>query len=108
MLVGSEDCLFLNIFTSRKINSRITEPYWPIAETFKSIESSVGEKDVNKLNPVLVWIHGGSFNYGSASAWSERIFNFVEKVFEGFNKHLSTRMFIFSLKMTESVWIVRL
>lgn len=40
---GSEDCLFINVFTTSKSNQSMT----------------------NKLMPVFFWIHGGSFNYGS-------------------------------------------
>lgn len=45
----SEDCLYLNVWTSRRRNGRVT-----------------------KLSPVLVWIYGGGFNFGTAS---DRIYN---------------------------------
>nr|CAD2150444.1 unnamed protein product [Meloidogyne enterolobii] len=46
---GSEDCLFLNVFTTI---------------------SSIGKTD--KLSPVYIWIHGGAFTIGSAASgpWS--------------------------------------
>ena len=45
--VGSEDCLFLNIWT----------PYLPSTETVPA----------EKLKPVMFWIHGGAFTSGTGS-----------------------------------------
>lgn len=57
-VIGSEDCLYLNVFTM--IN---------------------GDK-INKENlmPVLFWIHGGSFNIGSANSDLNRPDFILEKV----------------------------
>lgn len=46
--LGSEDCLFLNIWT----------PYLPRPED---------EGDKSKLKPVMFWIHGGAFSGGTGS-----------------------------------------
>lgn len=46
-IIGSEDCLFLNIFT----------PVLP---------------DASEGYPVLIWIHGGGFRRGSASQYETK------------------------------------
>lgn len=46
-IIGSEDCLFLNIFT----------PVLP---------------DASDGYPVLIWIHGGGFRRGSASQYETK------------------------------------
>lgn len=48
-VIGSEDCLFLNIFTP--LRRKETKNY-----------------DTNFLLPVFFWVHGGSFNVGSAGS----------------------------------------
>lgn len=45
--IGSEDCLFLNVYTPVLTNSTLTES--------------------NKL-PIMVWIHGGAYLYGSGNS----------------------------------------
>lgn len=60
-VIGSEDCLFLNIYTMMNSNK-------------------IYKKDSHNLLPVLFYIHGGSFNVGWASSDMNRPDNFVEKV----------------------------
>ncbi|KAJ6641393.1 Juvenile hormone esterase [Pseudolycoriella hygida] len=55
-VIGNEDCLFLNIFTTANRNPRKGE-----------------------LLPVMFWIHGGSFNVGSAGSDLNRPDFFLEK-----------------------------
>lgn len=50
--IGSEDCLFLNIWT----------PYLP-----NSNASSNATQDSSNLKPVMFWIHGGGFASGTGS-----------------------------------------
>lgn len=61
-VIGSEDCLFLNIYTimSNKLTSN----------------------DARSLLPVLFYIHGGSFNVGWAGSDLNQPDNFLEKVRE--------------------------
>lgn len=58
-VIGSEDCLFLNIYTI--INRQ-------------KISAS------NILMPVLFWIHGGSYNIGSSSSDLNKPDFIIEKV----------------------------
>lgn len=60
-VIGSEDCLFLNIYTIMSGNKNSGEI-------------------VGNLMPVLFWIHGGSFNIGSASSDLNRPDLIIEKV----------------------------
>ncbi|KAK9504574.1 hypothetical protein O3M35_010880 [Rhynocoris fuscipes] len=48
-VIGSEDCLFLNIFTPKLPDGNVSQPY-----------------------PVLFWIHGGNFKTGSAAQYIPR------------------------------------
>lgn len=50
LLVGTEDCLYLNVFMSGRISQKL------------SVNAS---DEAIRLHPVVVWIHGGSFNYGT-------------------------------------------
>lgn len=53
LLVGTEDCLYLNVFMSERISRQL------------AINNDGDENiDASPLHPVVVWIHGGSFNYG--------------------------------------------
>ncbi|KAL1688733.1 Alpha/Beta hydrolase protein [Schizophyllum commune] len=49
----SEDCLFLNVFTTANVGASQTEP-----------------ADAREEKPVLVWIHGGGFNVGSIRGYT--------------------------------------
>lgn len=60
-VIGSEDCLFLNVFTT--ISS-----------------DKINNENESNLMPVLFWIHGGSFNVGSASSDLNRPDFILEKV----------------------------
>lgn len=60
-VIGSEDCLFLNVFTM--ING-----------------DKINKENTSNLMPVLFWIHGGSFNLGSANSDLNRPDFILEKV----------------------------
>ncbi|CAG7821884.1 unnamed protein product [Allacma fusca] len=46
--VGQEDCLYLNVYTTRKI---------------ETLDGSGGH-NISKKIPVVVWVHGGAFSFG--------------------------------------------
>lgn len=57
-LIGQEDCLFANVFTRRGIG---------------------GVTDPKRLHPVVVWIHGGTFSFGSGLSDNFNPSAFVEE-----------------------------
>ncbi|PSR94379.1 Alpha/Beta hydrolase protein [Coniella lustricola] len=54
---GSEDCLFLNIWT----------PYLPHNSSSEATKQGGEAHDSSNLRPVMVWIHGGGFLSGTGS-----------------------------------------
>lgn len=60
-VIGSEDCLYLNIYTTMNRDQTING-------------------NASNLLPVLFWIHGGSFNVGSSGSDLNRPEFFLEKV----------------------------
>lgn len=60
-VVGSENCLFLNVYTIINRNETNNENH--------------------PLMPVMVWIHGGSYNTGSAGSDTNGPDYIVEKVY---------------------------
>lgn len=83
-IVGSEDCLYLNVYTKKLKNKT---KYMPI-----------------KLMPVMVWIHGGSFNLGSAGSDADTPDYIVEKVITNINIKIISFYVFFILNYIEIYW----
>lgn len=60
LIIGSEDCLWLNVFT----------PQMP--------DESTGL-------PVIVWIHGGGYRYGSANQYTVSVLSFQINIYDLFS-----------------------
>ncbi|KAK7870480.1 hypothetical protein R5R35_000752 [Gryllus longicercus] len=73
-LVGSEDCLFLNVFTRRL----------PTTDAAASLEPRA----------VMVWIHGGGFTEGSGNDWGPEHFMEHDVVLVTFNYRLGPLGFL--------------